>query len=55
LCALLVFYLFLVAPVEVSQEALEVALMLGCCLMVGLLELGVADEGFAVLAPVFGL
>ena len=29
--------------------------MLGCRFMVGLFELGVADEDLAMFAPVFGL
>lgn len=37
--------------VEVSQEALEVALMLGGSIVVGFFEFGVADVGFAVFAP----
>ena len=41
--------------VLVSQEALEVALMLRSSFMVCLLELRIPDIGFAVLAPVFWL
>lgn len=40
---------------EVSQEAFDVALVLGRGVMVGFFELGVADKGFAVLAPIFRL
>lgn len=43
------------AAVEISKEALDVALMLGGGFVVGLLQLGVSDEGFAVFAPVLGL
>ena len=40
---------------KVSQKALEVALVLGGSIVRGSLEFGVADIGFAVLTPVFGL
>ena len=41
--------------VEVPQESFEIALVLRCCFVVGLFELGVADKGFAVFAPVLRL
>lgn len=41
--------------VKVPQESFEITLVLGRCFVIGLFELGVADEGFAVFAPVFGL
>ena len=41
--------------VEISKKALDVALVLGGCFVIGSFELGVADECFAVLAPVFWL
>lgn len=40
---------------KVSQEALEVALVLGSSVVRGFFEFSVADVGFAVLAPVFRL
>lgn len=40
---------------KVTQEALEVALVLGGGIVRDSVEFGVADVGFAVLAPVFGL
>lgn len=43
------------AAVEVSKETLDVALMLGGGFVVGFLEFGVPDEGFAMFAPVLGL
>ena len=42
-------------PVETAKEALEVSLMARCGFVVASLELGVADVGLAVFAPVFGL
>ena len=51
----LLFTLFsLVAAVQIAQEALEGALVLGGGLMVLALEFGVAHVARAVLAPVFG-
>ena len=41
--------------VKVPQESFEIALMLGCCLVIGFFEFGIADEGFAMFAPVFRL
>ena len=43
------------SPVEVSKEAFEVALVLGGGLVVLFFELGVANEGFAIFAPILGL
>lgn len=43
------------ATVKVSQEALEVALVLGGSVVRGFFKFGVADVGFAMLAPVFRL
>lgn len=40
---------------KVPQKSFEVALVLGRCFVVGLLELGVANKGFAMFAPVFWL
>ena len=40
---------------EIPQESFEIALVLGCCFVVGFFKLGVADKGFAVFAPVFRL
>jgi len=51
----LILFLFLVSPVEIPQEAFEVALMFGCSFMVGFLKLRISNEYLAVLAPVFGL
>lgn len=42
-------------PVQTAEEALEVTLMARGGFVVASLELGVADVGFAVFAPVFGL
>ena len=41
--------------VKVPQESFEIALVFGCCFVIGLFELGVTDKGFAVLAPVLRL
>lgn len=41
--------------VKIPQESFEIALVLGRCFVVGLFELGVANIGFAVFAPVFRL
>lgn len=43
------------ATVQIAKEALDVALMLGGCFMVGLFKFGVTNKGFTMLAPVFGL
>jgi len=43
------------AAVEISQEALQVSLMLRGSFVVRLLKLRISNEGLAVLAPVFGL
>lgn len=43
------------APVQISKEAFDVALMLGGRFVVCLFKLGVADEGLTVLTPVLGL
>lgn len=43
------------ATVEIAKEALDVALMLCSCFVVGLFKLGVADKSFAVFAPVLWL
>lgn len=43
------------AAVEVTQKSLDAALVLGGGVVVGFFEFGIADEGFAVFAPVFGL
>jgi len=40
---------------EISEETFEVALVLGSGFVICLFYLGVADKGFAMLAPVFGL
>lgn len=42
-------------PVETTEEALEIALMARCRFVVAPFELGVADVGLAMFAPVFGL
>jgi hypothetical protein len=55
LCSLLLSLVALVTPMKVSKETFEVALVFGCGFVVLLLELRVADIGFAVLAPVFRL
>ena len=41
--------------VKIAQESFEIALVLWCCLVIGLFKFGVADEGFAVFAPVLRL
>lgn len=41
--------------VQVSYKALDVALMLRGCLMVGAFEFGVADKCLAMFAPIFRL
>ncbi len=41
--------------VKIPQKPLEITLVFGCCLVISLFELGVADKGFAVFAPVFWL
>ena len=41
--------------VKIAQKPLEITLVFGCCLVISLFELGVADKSFAVFAPVFRL
>ena len=41
--------------VEVTQESFKIALVLRCCFVVGLFELGIANKGFAVFTPVLRL
>lgn len=40
---------------DLSEEALEAALMLGACFVLGLFEGCVANEDLALFAPVAGL
>ncbi len=41
--------------VKVPQESFKIALVFRCCFVIVLFELGVADKGFAVFAPVLRL
>lgn len=43
------------ATVKIAKETFDVALVLGACLVIGLLKLGVTNKGLAVFAPVLGL
>lgn len=40
---------------QISEESFEVALVLGCCIMLSTLEFGITDVGLAMFAPVFWL
>ena len=43
------------SAVKIPKEALDIALVLGSRIVVCFLELRIADEGLAVLAPIFRL
>lgn len=43
------------ASVQIAQETVDITLVFGGGVVVGLLKLGIADEDFAMFTPIFWL